>query len=126
MGACFHVQPFPGGAQEGKGPRGSIFLPEGLLLHFGKVIPGALPLTVWGCTYMPYTHKTSKGEYVLYTRDVELKGGRMQTIYFFAKKGNKPASGKQLDAVPAGKKIGINSRTGLPFLSNAVAAKKKK
>jgi hypothetical protein len=72
---------------------------------------------------MPYTHKTSKGEYVLHTRAVELKGGRKQVIYFFCKKGNKPASGKPCE-MPDGKKVGINARTGLPFLANAVAAKK--
>ena len=74
---------------------------------------------------MPYEHKTSKGSYVLFTREVELKGGRKQVIYFFAKKGNKPASGKQCD-MPTGKKVGINSRTGLPFLANSTPTKKKK
>lgn len=73
---------------------------------------------------MPYEHKTSKGNYVLHTRAVELKGGRKQTIYFFCKKGNKPASGKPCD-MPDGKKVGINQRTGLPFLANSTAAKKR-
>jgi hypothetical protein len=68
--------------------------------------------------HMPYEHKTSKGTYVLHTRAVELKGGRKQTIYFFCKKGNKPASGKPCD-MPNGKKVGINQRTGLPFLANS-------
>jgi hypothetical protein len=67
---------------------------------------------------MPYEHTTNKGTYVLHTRAVELKGGRMQTIYFFAKKGNTPASGHACD-MPNGKAVGINSRTGLPFLKNA-------
>jgi hypothetical protein len=67
---------------------------------------------------MPYEHKTSKGTYILHTRAVELKGGRKQTIYFFCKKGNKPASGKPCD-MPTGKKVGINQRTGLPFLANS-------
>ena len=76
---------------------------------------------------MPYEHKTTKGSYILHTRAVELKGGRKQVIYFFCKKGNKPASGKPCD-MPDGKKVGINQRTGLPFLANSApkaAAKKR-
>jgi hypothetical protein len=53
----------------------------------------------------------------MHTMAVELKGGRKQVIYFFCKKGNKPKSGKSCD-MPAGKKVGINQRTGLPFLAN--------
>lgn len=67
---------------------------------------------------MPYEHSTDKGTYVLFTREVELKGGRKQTIYFFTKKGNTPKSGNSCD-LPDGKMVGINSRTGLPFLKNA-------
>ncbi len=67
---------------------------------------------------MPYEHTTDKGTYVLHKRDVELKGGRQQTIYFFSKKGNTPNSGSPCD-MPDGKKVGINSRTGLPYLANA-------
>jgi hypothetical protein len=67
-----------------------------------------------------YTHKTAKGnEWDLYARDVELKGGRKQTIYFFTKHGNKPKSGKPLDAVPPGKTVGVNKKTDLPYLKNA-------
>lgn len=66
---------------------------------------------------MPYEHKTNKGTYVLYGRMVELKGGRQQQIYFFSKKGNKPASGAPCE-MPTGKKVGVNSRTGLPYLAN--------
>ena len=67
---------------------------------------------------MPYEHTTEKGTYVLHARETELKGGRMQTIYFFGKKGNTPKSGAPCD-MPDGKEVGINSRTGLPFLKNA-------
>ena len=67
---------------------------------------------------MTYEHSTKKGTYVLHTRSVDLKGGRKQTIYFFAKKGNKPASGTPC-AMPSGKMVGINDRTGLPYLKNA-------
>ena len=67
---------------------------------------------------MPYEHRTDKGTYVLHARETELKGGRMQTIYFFTKKGNTPKSGHPSE-MPGGKAVGINSRTGLPFLRNA-------
>ena len=51
--------------------------------------------------------------------------GRKQVIYFFCKKGNKPASGKACD-MPDGKKVGINQRTGLPFLANSAPKSAKK
>ena len=35
--------------------------------------------------------------YVLHKKDVELKGGRAQTIYYFCKAGNKPKSGEPCD-----------------------------
>lgn len=68
--------------------------------------------------HMPYEHTTSKGSYILHKRDVELKGGRTQRIYFFTKKGNTPASGEPCE-MPKDKKVGINKRTGLPYLANA-------
>ena len=35
---------------------------------------------------MGYSHQNSKGKtYFLHSKDVELKGGRQQTIYYFAK-----------------------------------------
>jgi hypothetical protein len=58
---------------------------------------------------MVYKYK----EYTLYTRDVDLRGGRRQTIYFFSKR--KPKSGEPCDK-PAGFKVVENPRTGLPFL----------
>jgi hypothetical protein len=70
---------------------------------------------------MGYEHTTDKGTYVLHGRETELKGGRMQTIYFFCKQGNTPKSGNACD-MPDGKEVGINSRTGLPFLKNAIKA----
>jgi hypothetical protein len=60
---------------------------------------------------MAYT----QGDYTLYTTDVKLKNGRMQTLYFFSKKT--PKNGKPCD-MPAGKEVGVNKRTGLPFLRN--------
>ena len=65
-----------------------------------------------------YTHKTDKGEYDLWKREVELKGGgRVQTIYYFTKHGNKAKSGAPCD-LPADKKVGVNKVTGLPHLKN--------
>jgi len=60
---------------------------------------------------MAYTHNG----YTLYTTDVKLKNGRMQTLYFFSK--GKPKRGSPCD-LPAGKEVGVNKRTGLPFLRN--------
>ena len=54
--------------------------------------------------------------WTLYTREVELKGGRMQTIYFFSKRS--PKSGTPCDK-PAGYNVGVNKRTGLPYLKKA-------
>ena len=52
--------------------------------------------------------------YKLHTLNVELKGGRNQTIFFFSK--GKPKSGKPTD-MPKGYKVGVNKKTGLPYLS---------
>ena len=74
---------------------------------------------------MAYSHKNQKGtEYFLHEQKVKLKStGNVQTIYFFAKeqltvskKGNPVTC---LDAVPAGKKVVLNEKTGLPFLKKA-------
>jgi hypothetical protein len=51
--------------------------------------------------------------WTLYTRDVELKGGRNQTIYFFSKRT--PKSGNPCDK-PDNMIVGVNKRTGLPYL----------
>jgi hypothetical protein len=56
-----------------------------------------------------------KDGYVLHTREVQLKGGRNQKIYYFCKTGNKPKSGKPCD-MPDGYTTGINKRTKLPYL----------
>jgi hypothetical protein len=58
---------------------------------------------------MAYTYEG----WTLYTRDVKLKGGRNQTIYFFSK--NKPKSGTPCDK-PTNYTVGVNKRTGLPYL----------
>ena len=58
-----------------------------------------------------YTNK--KGQtYYLHTRDVTLKNGRVQTIYFFARE----IRDGSLDAVPAGYMVVETARTGMPVL----------
>lgn len=57
--------------------------------------------------------------YTLYTRAVELKNGGERAIWFFSKRT--PASGKPA-AKPAGFHVGVNERTGLPFLKRGTGA----
>lgn len=62
---------------------------------------------------MAYSHKNSKGQtYYLHSKDVTLRGGRKQTIFYFAREVKEGA----LDALPAGKSVVENKRTGLPLL----------
>jgi len=66
---------------------------------------------------MAYSHENSKGQtYYLHTKDVTLRGGRQQTIYYFAKEVKETGS---LDALPEGYKVIENKRTGLPMLKKA-------
>lgn len=66
---------------------------------------------------MAHSVKSNKtGEtYYLHSRVVTLRGGRQQTIYFFARDVRDGA----LDAVPDGYTVMENSRTGLPMLKRA-------
>jgi len=57
----------------------------------------------------PFTY----GEYTLYTKEVTLRGGRKQRIYFFSKNGKADATPC---AKPEGYEIKVNEKTGLPFL----------
>ena len=58
-----------------------------------------------------YTNK--KGQtYYLHTRDVTLKNGRVQTIYFFAR----DIRDGSLSAVPAAYMVVETTRTGMPVL----------
>ena len=62
---------------------------------------------------MAYEFTNSKGvKYYLHFKDVNLKGGRQQRIYFFAK-AVRPGS---LDEIPAGFKAIETERTGMPIL----------
>lgn len=65
---------------------------------------------------MAYMHKTDKGDWMLYNRQVSLNGGRQQTIYFFSR--NTPKSGKPAE-LPTGYKVQVAENTGLPFLKKA-------
>lgn len=61
---------------------------------------------------MAYKVTNSKGNtYYLHARQVEMKGGRMQSLYFFAKE---PGDGA-LEAIPNGYQVS-ESKNGLPVL----------
>jgi hypothetical protein len=65
---------------------------------------------------MAYSHVNSKGTtYYLHKKDVTLKGGRQQTIYYFGKEAKEGA----IDEIPAGYKVIENEKTGLPILKKA-------
>ncbi len=62
---------------------------------------------------MAYEFKNSKGvTYYLHFKDVNLKGGRQQRIFFFAR----DIRDGSLDAVPDGYKVIETTRTGMPIL----------
>lgn len=58
----------------------------------------------------------SEAGYTLHKRDVVLKGGKRQTIYFFAR--SLPKSGTPSE-LPEGYVVDQNPRTGLPYLKRA-------
>lgn len=61
-----------------------------------------------------YAHTNSKGQtYFLHSKEVILRGGRKQMIYFFARE-EKETGG--LDQVPEGLQVVENQKTGLPML----------
>ncbi len=65
---------------------------------------------------MAYEFKNSRGvSYFLHSREVSLKGGRLQTIYFFARDVRPGA----LDSVPAGYQVVETAKTGMPILKKA-------
>ena len=62
---------------------------------------------------MAFEFKNSKGTvYYLHGKDVTLRGGRLQKIYYFARE-IKPGA---LDAVPAGLQVVETTKTGMPIL----------
>jgi len=62
---------------------------------------------------MAFSYKNTKGDsYYLHYKDVVLRGGRKQRIYFFAR----DVRSNSLDAVPSGYKVIETKRTGMPVL----------
>jgi hypothetical protein len=62
---------------------------------------------------MAYSYTNKKGDtYYLHSKDVTLRGGRHQTIYFFARE----VRDGSMDEVPAGYKVIETERTGMPVL----------
>ena len=62
------------------------------------------------------------GKYTLYTKQVDLKGGRTVTIYFFS--SGKPKSGKPC-SLPDGYIVGVNKRSNMPYLKKKKTKKTK-
>ena len=58
------------------------------------------------------TSNKSGKKYYLHSKEVTLKGGRQQRIYYFAGDIRPEA----IDALPAGYVVSENKRTGLPIL----------
>ncbi len=62
---------------------------------------------------MAYEFKNSRGvSYYLHCREVSLKGGRKQTIYYFARDVREGA----LDQVPEAYQVVETPKTGMPIL----------
>jgi hypothetical protein len=62
---------------------------------------------------MAYEFKNSRGvSYFLHFKDVTLKGGRLQKIFFFARDVRPGA----LNEVPAAYKVIETTKTGMPIL----------
>ena len=66
---------------------------------------------------MAYSVKSQKNgrTFYLHTKEVTLRGGRKQTIFYFAGSIKEGA----IDNLPPGYAIGENSKTGLPILKKA-------
>ena len=65
---------------------------------------------------MAFSYTNKKGDkYYLHSKDVTLRGGRKQTIYFFAREIRDGA----LDKVPAGYEVVETERTGMPVLKKS-------
>lgn len=65
---------------------------------------------------MAYSHTNSKGvTYYLHAKEVTLRGGKRQTIYYFAKDTRPEA----IDALPAGYTVVENPRNGFLTLKRA-------
>ncbi len=63
-----------------------------------------------------FSYTNAKGQaYFLHFKDVTLKNGKKQRIFFFARNVREGS----LDAVPAGYKVMETSRTNMPVLKKA-------
>jgi hypothetical protein len=68
-----------------------------------------------------YSYTNKKGQtYYLHTREVTLKNGRKQRIYFFARDVRDKMS---LEAVPEGYMVVETTRTGMPVLKRTTPKK---
>lgn len=66
---------------------------------------------------MAFSAKSKKSgrTFYLHQKEVTLRGGRKQVIYYFAGEAKVGA----IDSLPAGYMVGENSKTGLPILKKA-------
>jgi hypothetical protein len=65
---------------------------------------------------MAFSYTNSKGvTYYLHFKDVTLRGGKKQRIYFFAR----DVRDGSLDEVPAGMEVMETKRTGMPVLKKS-------
>ena len=63
-----------------------------------------------------FSYTNAKGQvYYLHTKEVTLKNGRVQRIYYFARDIRPEA----LDAVPAGMEVMETKRTNMPVLKRS-------
>ena len=63
-----------------------------------------------------FSYTNAKGQkYFLHAKDITLKNGKKQRIFFFAR----DERAGSLDAVPAGYKVMETSRTNMPVLKKA-------
>jgi hypothetical protein len=70
---------------------------------------------------MAYQHKNGKGTmYYLHTKKAQLKNGRVQQIYFFAKDIRKDS---ELNHLPEGYEVSEVAGSGMPVLKKKVKAK---
>jgi|SRR5581483_4095844 len=65
---------------------------------------------------MAFSYQTDKGTWTLYNREVQLNGGRLQTIYFFSR--GAPKSGAPAE-LPPGFSVKVVPTTGLPILKRS-------
>ncbi|MEK7184446.1 MAG: hypothetical protein AAB701_02940 [Patescibacteria group bacterium] len=69
---------------------------------------------------MPYAVQSQKtgDTYYLFSKEVLLRGGRQQRIFYFSRDPKNP-KGEPIEALPEGYETMENSRTGLPMLKRS-------